>query len=81
MPDTNVYPVYKVKKRLFDAAFVDKLVKYFTKEATGVRVTSLTKEELTAELIAAKRGAYVLDDNGGRWESYDGQEQRIAELE
>lgn len=81
VPDTTIFPVYKVKKRLFDAAFVDKLVRYFTKEATGVRVTSPTKEELTAELIAAKRGMYVEDDNGARWEPYDGQEQLIAELE
>ncbi len=81
VPDTNVYPVYKVKKHLFDSASVDKLVRYLTKEATGVRQTSPTKEELTAQLIAAKRGMYVEDDNGERWESYDGQEQRIAKLE
>ena len=81
VPETNVYPVYKVKKHLFDAASVDKLVKYLTKEATGVRQTSLTKEELTAQLIAAKRGVYMEDDNGGRWEPYEGQAEEIANLE
>lgn len=81
VPETNVYPVYKVKKHLFDAASVNKLVRYLTKEATGVRQTSLTKEELTAQLISAKRGMYVEDDNGVRWEPYEGQAEEIAELE
>ena len=81
VPETNVYPVYKVKKRLFDATFVDKLVRYLTKEATGARQTSPTKEELTAQLISAKRGMYIEDDNGARWEPYEGQAEEIAELE
>ncbi len=80
-PDSTTFPVYKVKKSHFDAALVDKLVRYLTKGATGVRETSPTKEELTAQLIAAKRGTYVLDDNGGRWEPYEEQAEEIAVLE
>jgi len=76
LPDTNIFPVYKVKQREFDAESADKIVRYFTKESTGVRETSDTKEELSDQLIAAKE-----DDNGARWEPYEGQKQRIAELE
>lgn len=81
LPDTVVFPVFEIKKFLFNAEFTDNILKYFTRGATGVRETSTTKEELTAQLIAAKRGVYVEDDKGARWEEYEGQQQRIAELE
>lgn len=80
-PQVSAFPVYKVKKHFFDAKSTDKIVKYFTKEATGVREASPTKEELTVQLITEKRGVHVADDNGARWEPFDGQEQLIAELE
>lgn len=81
MPDANEFPVFKVKQRNFDIETVKKLVDYFTKGATGVRDTSDTKEELEQQLLLAKRGTYMWDDNGGRWEPYEGQEEDIAELE
>ncbi len=81
LPDANSFPVYKVAKRSFDSADVNNLVKYFSKDATGVRLTSETKEELEEQLIMAKKGTYVEDDNGGRWEPYDGQQEEIANLE
>ena len=81
LPETREFPVLKVKKRFFSEKFVDQIVRYFTIDATGVRITSPTKEELTQQLIQAKRGQYTWDDNGGRWEPYEGQEQDIANLE
>lgn len=80
-PDSHVFPVYKVKKRNFDVEIISDIVRYFTVEATGVRVTSTTKEELEQQLILTKRGTYVEDDSGGRWESYEGQQQDIVNLE
>jgi len=81
MPAINEFPVYKVRQREFDTDSVEKIVNYFTADATGVRETSDTKEELEEKLVQAKRGAYMWDDNGGRWEPYEGQEEDIAELE
>lgn len=81
LPNTNIFPVYKVTKRTFDSDTAGYIIKYFTPGATGVRVTSDTKEELEEQLILAKKGTYVEDDKGGRWESYDGQQQDIANLE
>lgn len=81
VPDTDAFPVYKVAKRKFDSATADKLIRYFTSTATGIRKTSDTKEELEEQLVLAKKGTYVEDDNGGRWEPYDGQKKDIANLE
>jgi hypothetical protein len=80
-PDTNIFPVYNMKQGTFSAEFADKVVKYFTKGATGVRKSSPTKEELTAQLVQVKRGAYMTDDNGSWWEPYEGQDEEIARLE
>jgi len=73
--------VYEVSKRFFDAYTAAEIIKYFTANATGVRVTSPTKEELEQELILTKKGTYVEDDNGGRWEPYEGQQQDIKNIE
>lgn len=81
LPSTNNFPVYKVKQHKFDRDSVVKIINYFTANATGVRETSDTKEELEEQLIQVKRGAYIWDDNGGRWESYEGQKKDIADLE
>jgi hypothetical protein len=81
VPETSEFPVYKVQRREFDLDSVIKIVNYFTKDATGVRETSDTKEELEEQLIQAKKGTYVWDDNGGRWEAYEGQKEDIADLE
>lgn len=80
-PDVNVFPVYKMKQSSFSPEFADKAVKYFTQGATGVRASSPTKEELTAQLVQVKRGAYMTDDNGSWWEPYEGQDEEIARLE
>lgn len=81
LPDTNTFPVYKVAKRTFDLAEMVKIINYLTNGATGVRETSPTKEELEAQLVLTKKGRYVLDDSGGRWEPYNGQQEDIADLE
>ena len=81
LPTVNEFPVLKVQQCDFDSETVRKIVDYFTADATGVRDTSVTKEELEAQLVQVKRGTYVWDDNGGRWESYEGQEEDIAALE
>lgn len=81
IPVSETFPVYKVKKRNFDAEIIGEIIKYFSAGASGVRVTTPTKEELEQQLILTKRGAYIEDDNGGSWEPYDGQQQDIANLE
>lgn len=81
LPEANTFPVYKVKQREFDAELADRIIKYFTAGATGVRETSDTKEELEQQLVQAKRGTYMEDDNGARWEPYEGQEDDIKKLE
>lgn len=81
VPNTDAFPVYKVAKQKFDSATADKLIKYFTSTATGVRKTSDTKEELEEQLVIAKKGTYAEDDNGGRWEPYDGQKEDIEKFE
>lgn len=81
IPATNTYPVYKVQQKNFDDKIISRVIDYFTSDAIGVRETSFTKEELEELLIQTKRGRYMWDDNGGRWESYEGQEEEISELE
>lgn len=81
LPQTNIFPVYKVKKRSFSAECVKSINNFFTAAATGMRPTSDTKEELELQLVQVKRGAYVVDDAGGRWEPYEGQEEDIEHLE
>jgi hypothetical protein len=81
IPAVDEFPVYKVRQIDFDTETLKKLIYHFTKDATGVRDTSDTKEELEEQLLLAKRGKYMVDDNGGRWEPYEGQEEDIAELE
>ncbi len=81
VPENNVFPVLKIQQSGFTADIANELLAYFSKDAVGVRQTSDTKEELTEKLIIAKKGTYVLDDDGGRWESYEGQEDDIKRLE
>lgn len=81
LPAINEFPVFKVRKRDFDTETVKKIVEYFVEGATGVRETSMTRGELEELLIQVKRGQYVWDDNGSRWESYQGQKEDIVELE
>lgn len=81
VPETSEFPVYKVQRTEFDLDSVINIVNYFTADAAGVRETSDTKEELEEQLIQAKKGMYVWDDNGGRWETYEGQKKDIANLE
>lgn len=80
LPDRQLFPVYKVKQVVFNDGFINGLIQNFVAGARGVRNTSDTKEELEQLLIQVKRGAYVIDDNGGRWEHYEGQEQEISDL-
>lgn len=81
LPENNIFPVLKIQQSGFTADMANGLLAHFTKDAVGVRETSDTKEELMEKLIIAKKGAYVLDDDGGRWESYEGQEDDIKRLE
>ena len=81
VPENNVFPVLKIQQSDFTVDIANGLLSYFSKDAVGVRQTSDTKEELMEKLILAKRGCYVLDDNGGRFESYEGQEDDIKRLE
>ena len=81
IPDASHFPVYKVKRHPFDADRADSIVKYFAKHVTGYHISFQTKEEIEEELISAKRGWYNVDDDGERWERYDGQDMVIAELE
>ncbi len=81
LPAANEYPVFKMQQHDFDTETLGKIVDYFTQNATGVRETSDTKEELEELLIQTKKGVYMMNDDGGKWESYDGQEQDIANLE
>ena len=81
LANQDVFPVYKIKRREFDNEFVSNLIQHIVLGATGVRDSSDTKEELEQLLIQVKRGAYVVNDNGGKWEPYEGQEQEISDLE
>lgn len=82
LPEQKIFPVYKVKSRSFDESDSGGIVKYFTAGATGVRETSPTKEDLEQQLVQAKRGTYISDENGGeRWEPYEGQQEEINSLE
>lgn len=82
LPEQKIFPVYKVKNRSFDESDSSRIVKYFTAGATGVRKTSPTKEDLEQQLVQAKRGTYVSDENGGEsWEPYEGQQEEIKSLE
>ena len=82
LPEQKIFPVYKVKNRSFDESDSGGIVKYFTAGATGVRETSPTKEDLEQQLVQAKRGTYVSDENGGEsWEPYEGQQEEIKSLE
>lgn len=81
LPKKTEFPVYKIKQREFDDQTIQKVMEYFIKDATGMRKTSPTKEELEEQLILAKEGAYIEDDNGARWEPYKGQQEDIAKLE
>ena len=81
LPSSSTFPVYKVEKRIFDIDTISSFIDYFTEDAIGVRETSYTKEELEEQLIQVKKGRYVEYDTGGSWETYEGQEQAIADLE
>ena len=81
LPNTNVFPVYEVAKREFDIQMVKRIINFFTKDAIGVRESSLTKEELEMLLIQAKRGHYMDNDFESWYEPYEGQEEEIALLE
>jgi hypothetical protein len=81
LPETNIFPIYKIKRSSFNENIVDRIIDYFCANATGVRETSATKEELLQQLIQVRRGTYMLDDDGGRWVPYEGQEEDIAHLE
>lgn len=81
VPEAGVFPVYKIQSAQFTTDQSNELVDYFTQNALGVRESTDTREGLTDQLIAAKKGTYVWDDNGGRWESYDGQQADIKRLE
>lgn len=59
-PDTDVFPVYKVKKRTLDDGTIQKIVDYFAGDAVGVREFSYTEEELQEQLKSAKK--YDADD-------------------
>ncbi len=81
LPDKKEFPVYKIRQRALDNQTVQKIVDYFTKNATGMRETTPTKEELELELIQAKRGIYTEIDGVVTWEAYEGQEDDITRLE
>ena len=81
LPDKKEFPVYKIKQREFDEHTMQKVLKYFIKDATGMREMSPTKEELEMELILAKRGCCMEADGVVTWEPYEGQQEDIARLE
>jgi len=82
LPERRIFPVYKVRQRSFDESDSGRIVKYFTAGATGVRETSLTKEDLEQQLVQTKRGTYVSDEKGsGGWVPYEGQEEAIKRIE
>ncbi len=81
LPDKKEFPVYKIKQREFDDETIKRIVKYFTKDATGMRETSPTKEELEMQLVYAKRGKFTEAEGIYTWESYEGQQEDIARLE
>ncbi len=45
-PQTDVFPVYKVKQRRFDNETLKRMLNYFADDIVGVRESSQTKEEL-----------------------------------
>lgn len=81
LPDKKEFPVYKIKQREFNEHTIQKVLEFFTKDATGMRETSPTKEELEMELILAKRGCFMEADGVATWEPYEGQKEDIARLE
>ncbi len=54
-PETDMFPVYKVKKRTFDDETLRKMLDYFAGDAVGVRDFSYTEDELKEQLAATKK--------------------------
>lgn len=81
LPASEEFPVLKAQKKAFTSEICAELTGHFADGATGVRETSDTREDIEQQLIQAKRGEYVLDDDGGRWEPYEGQQEDIRRLE
>ncbi len=79
VPETGEFPVFKVTKRTFDAVLINRIIRHAAPEATGVRKTQPTKEELTQKLIEAKQGEYNPDSQ--KWEPFPGQDEQIAQIE
>ncbi len=77
----GIFPVFSIKKTSFKPETIDDIAKFFITDAEGFRISYPTKQELEKQLINVKRGTYILDDNGGRWETYDRQQEDIIELE
>lgn len=81
LPDIKEFPVYKIKQRVFDDETIIRIITYFTKNATGMREISPTKEELEMQLILTKRGKFTETEGVFSWEPYEGQQEDIARLE
>lgn len=81
LPHKKEFPVYKIERREFIDQTTQNVLEYFIKDATGVRKTSLTKEELEMKLVLAKRGRYTEVDGVVTWEPYEHQQEDIARLE
>lgn len=81
LPAQKIFPVLKMQQSAFTGDLANQLLSHFAKDAVLSRPNTLSREDLLEELAAVKRGIYVLDDSGGRWEAYDGQKDDIKRLE
>lgn len=71
-------PIYRLKQDELDDKTLNKLVNYFASDATGVRSSNLTKQQITQLIVEAKLG--VWNQEKQTYEQWEGQEEYISEL-
>lgn len=72
------YPAYEVQPREFRPEDINAIVDYFVPEAVSVRETGYSEQEILENLEAAVRGYWYVNDDGGYYGPYEGQEEDIA---
>ncbi len=82
LPESTYLPVCLIETGEFDVQEANEILSHFIRDAEGVREPYLTKEELTIQLIAAKRGEpkYDYENDAFVYEPYEGQQEQIDYL-
>ncbi len=75
MGEGSTYPVKRVVRDTFDVSLIREIVDVIAPNITEYHENTPTKDDYTQYLLMSKRGMYLTDDNGSRWEAYNGQEE------